>query len=120
MEASTAEQATAATPRAPGAGHSVAEPAGETRTLAHLVPNAVAKFAEKPAARFKRDGEWLDVSYERLGKIVQEIALGLIELGVAPGDRVCILANTRPEWSYADLAATASGAVGVPGYPTNP
>jgi long-chain acyl-CoA synthetase len=119
MEASTAEQATAATPRAPGAGRSVAEPAGETRTLAHLVPNAVAKFAEKPAVRYKRDGEWLDVSYERLGEIVQEIALGLIELGVAPGDRVCILANTRPEWSYADLAATAIGAVVVPIYQTN-
>ena len=69
--------------------------------------------------RFKRDGAWQDVSYSQLGKIVQEIALGLIELGIAPGERVCILANTRPEWSYADLAATAIGAVVVPIYQTN-
>ena len=49
----------------------------------------------------------------------QEIALGLIELGVEPGDRVCILANTRPEWTYADFAATSAGAVVVPIYQTN-
>ena len=35
------------------------------------------------------------------------------------GERVCILANTRPEWSYADLAATSVGTVVVPIYQTN-
>jgi len=50
---------------------------------------------------------------------VRELALGLIALGVEPGDRVCILANTRPEWSYADFAATSVGAVVVPIYQTN-
>ncbi len=69
--------------------------------------------------RFKRDGAWHDVSYTELATIVQEIGLGLIDLGIEPGERVCILANTRPEWSYADLAATAAGAVVVPIYQTN-
>ena len=46
-------------------------------------------------------------------------ALGLIDLGIEPGERVCILANTRPEWSYADMAATSAGAVVVPIYQTN-
>jgi len=120
MEASTAEQSTAAAPRTPGTGGDLgAKPGDKTRTLADLVPNAVAKFSEKPAVRYKRDGEWLDASYAQLGEIVQEIALGLIELGVQAGERVCILANTRPEWSYADLAATAIGAVVVPIYQTN-
>ncbi len=50
---------------------------------------------------------------------MQEIGLGLIDLGVQAGDRVCILANTRPEWSYADMAITATGAVVVPIYQTN-
>ncbi|HEY3829399.1 MAG TPA: long-chain fatty acid--CoA ligase [Solirubrobacteraceae bacterium] len=117
MEASTAEQA--AEPAAGPAGHAAAKPVTEARTLANLVPYAVAKFGPNPAVRFKRDGAWQDVSYSQLGKIVQEIALGLIELGIAPGERVCILANTRPEWSYADLAATAIGAVVVPIYQTN-
>ena len=38
---------------------------------------------------------------------------------MAPGERVCILSNTRPEWTYADFAISATGAVVVPIYPTN-
>ncbi len=53
------------------------------------------------------------------GRSCEEIALGLVDLGVEPGDRVCILAGTRPEWSYVDMAITATGAVVVPIYPTN-
>ena len=88
-------------------------------TIADLVPRAAAAHADKPAVRFKRDGAWHDVTYAELATTVQEIALGLIELGIEPGERVCILANTRPEWSYADLAATSAGAVVVPIYQTN-
>ncbi len=107
MEAGTAEQVPQAAP------------ASSSRTLADLVPHAAAEFGERPAARYKRDGEWHDISYTQLDEIVQEIALGLIDLGIDAGERICILANTRPEWSYADLAATAIGAVVVPIYQTN-
>ena len=69
--------------------------------------------------RYKRDGAWHDVTYAQLAEIVQEIGLGLIDLGIQPGERVCILANTRPEWSYVDMAATSAGAVVVPIYQTN-
>src|SRR5206468_7654461 len=58
-------------------------------------------------------------TYAQLAETVQEIGLGLIDLGIKPGERVSILANTRPEWSYADLAATSAGAVVVPIYQTN-
>ena len=88
-------------------------------TIADLIQRTAAEHAEHPAVRFKRGGAWHDVSYAELATIVQEIGLGLIDLGIEPGERVCILANTRPEWSYADLAATAAGAVVVPIYQTN-
>jgi len=88
-------------------------------TVADLIPRTAAEHAEHTAVRFKRGGTWHDVSYTELATIVQEIGLGLIDLGIEPGERVCILANTRPEWSYADLAATAAGAVVVPIYQTN-
>src|SRR5665213_3044447 len=88
-------------------------------TVAGLIPRAAASYATKTAVRFKRDGAWHDVSYPELATIVQETALGLIGLGIEPGERVCILANTRPEWSYADLAATAAGTIVVPIYQTN-
>jgi long-chain acyl-CoA synthetase len=109
MEAGTAEQTTGSTPKQDA----------ESRTIADLISMSVARFAERAAVRFKRGGSWQDVSYAQLGEIVQEIALGVIDLGIEPGERVCILANTRPEWSYADLALTSAGAVVVPIYQTN-
>src|ERR1700678_4295552 len=90
-----------------------------TGTVADLIPTAAAAHAEHTAVRFKRGGAWHDVSYAQLETIVQEVGLGLVDLGIEPGERVCTLANTRPEWSYADLGATAAGAVVVPIYQTN-
>src|SRR4051812_47923697 len=90
-----------------------------SKTIADLMAASAAKHADRPAVRHKVDGEWRDVTYAEVGEIVREIALGLIDLGIQPGDRVCILANTRPEWSYADFGITSTGAVVVPIYQTN-
>src|SRR5947209_1869355 len=90
-----------------------------SQTIADLIPRAAAAQPDHIAIRYKRDGSWQDVSYTELAHIVQEIGLGLIELGIQAGERVCILANTRPEWSFADMAATSTGAVVVPIYQTN-
>jgi long-chain acyl-CoA synthetase len=90
-----------------------------SQTLAHLIANSAVEHADQVAARYKRDGEWHDITYTQLADTVQEIALGLIELGLQPGERICILANTRPEWSYVDMAATSAGLVVVPIYQTN-
>ena len=89
------------------------------KTIAELVPRAASRYADRTAARYKREGEWRDVSYAELDEIVTETGLGLIDLGLEAGERLCILANTRPEWSYADLAGTSAGAVVVPIYQTN-
>jgi long-chain acyl-CoA synthetase len=90
-----------------------------SRTIADLVPRAAAANPDHTAVRYKRDGAWHDVTYAQLAEIVQEIGLGLIDLGIEAGERVCILANTCPEWSYVDMAATSAGAVVVPIYQTN-
>ncbi len=88
-------------------------------TIADIVGLAAERYGERPAARIKRDGEWRDVSYTQLGEIVSEIARGLIDLGLAAGDRVALLCTTRVEWTYADFAITSAGGVVVPIYPTN-
>ncbi len=89
------------------------------QTIADLVPRSVQAHADRTAVRFKRDGAWADLTYAQLAEIVQQIGLGLIDLGIQPGERLSILANTRPEWSYVDLAATSAGTVVVPIYQTN-
>jgi long-chain acyl-CoA synthetase len=90
-----------------------------SQSIADLVPRAASEHAEATAVRYKRDDAWQDVTYAELADVIQEIGLGLIDLGVAHGDRLSILANTRPDWSYVDMAATSVGAVVVPIYPTN-
>jgi long-chain acyl-CoA synthetase len=90
-----------------------------TKTIAGLIPRAVEQHGEHVAIRYKRDGSWHDVTYAQLGEIVQEIGLGLIDLGLQGGERICILGNTRPEWTYADMGATSAGLTVVPIYQTN-
>src|SRR4051795_152611 len=90
-----------------------------SKTIADLLPRAAQQYADRVALKQKVDGDWRDVTFAEVGEIVTEIGLGLIDLGIEPGQRVCILASTRPEWTYVDFAVTASGAVVVPIYPTN-
>jgi long-chain acyl-CoA synthetase len=88
-------------------------------TIADMMARAAERFGDRPAAKYKRDGTWHDVSFAEVGAIVSEIARGLIDLGLEPGDRVSLLCTTRPEWTYADFAITSAGGVVVPIYPTN-
>jgi long-chain acyl-CoA synthetase len=88
-------------------------------TIAGLAGFAASRYSDHAAMRFKRDGSWEERSFAEVGETVRRLAHGLIELGVEPGDRVCILANTRPEWVDAAFAVWSVGAVVVPVYPTN-
>ncbi|MEJ7784369.1 MAG: AMP-dependent synthetase/ligase [Solirubrobacteraceae bacterium] len=90
-----------------------------SNTIADLLPRAAEQYADRVALKHKVDGAWRDVTFAEVGEIVTEIGLGLIDLGIEPGERVCILASTRPEWTYADFAITSTGAAVVPIYPTN-
>src|SRR5215218_1783309 len=90
-----------------------------SRTIADLLPLAVKKYGQAPALRFKAGEDWSDVTYGELGATVREIALGLADLGIAPGDKVSILANTRPEWTYACFGVLTAGGALVTIYQTN-
>src|SRR4051794_37072400 len=90
-----------------------------SKTIADLVPLAAERHGAREAQRHKRAGEWHSVSYEEMGRVVSEIARGLIDLGIHPGERVSLLCQTRPEWTSADFAISSAGAVVVPIYPTN-
>lgn len=88
-------------------------------TVALLPGSAAERFGDRVAATYKRDGEWQDMTYAEAGKAIEEIALGLVALGIRPGDRVGILSDTRVEWTLASYGISAAGAVVVPVYPTN-
>ena len=89
-------------------------------TIADLLPLAVKAHGSSPAVSYKDDsGSWVTKSFNEVGETVRNLSLGLIDLGIEPGDKVSILANTRPEWTYFDFAALTAGAIMVPIYQTN-
>ncbi|OLE22242.1 MAG: hypothetical protein AUG44_25340 [Actinobacteria bacterium 13_1_20CM_3_71_11] len=89
------------------------------RTIAELPFAAAGAYGDQSAHRAKRDGAWVDTSFKELADTVRALARGLIVAGVAPGDRVALLAETKPEWTQAGLAVVAAGAILVPVYPSS-
>ena len=90
-----------------------------SKTLADLLPKSAEAYGSAPAVRFNDGDGWITRSFAEVGETVRGLSLGLIDLGVAKGDKVSILANTRPEWTYVDFAALSAGATVVPIYQTN-
>src|ERR1700760_2325169 len=90
-----------------------------SKTIADLLPRAAELYGPETAVKFKQDGQWVDRSFSDVLETVRPWAMGLVELGVQKGDRVSILGNTRPEWTYFDFAALSVGATVVPIYQTN-
>jgi len=91
------------------------------RTLTELFFAAMDRSATRPVAmRVKRNGAWVALSFADLLNQVQAFSVGLVELGVRPGDRVAILSENRPEWAVTDFACLAARCADVPVYPTLP
>ena len=90
-----------------------------SKTIADLLPAAVQKYGSRSAVMHREESGWIERSFAEVGEDVRRLSLGLIDLGVEKGDKVSILSNTRPEWTYYDFAALTAGAIAVPIYQTN-
>jgi long-chain acyl-CoA synthetase len=91
------------------------------RTLTELFFTAVERYAHHPAAfTYKADGVWRPVTHGEVADRVKALGAGFVELGIRPGDRVAILAETRLDWALADYACLCVRAADVPIYPTLP
>lgn len=95
------------------------------RTLERF-PNLVTLFfararekGDAPMLWHKRGGQWRALSWRDTARQVATMAAALRAEGVAPGDRVMLVSENRPEFCIADLAVMAIGAVSVPAYTTN-
>jgi long-chain acyl-CoA synthetase len=69
--------------------------------------------------RRSADGRWQDLTAGQFQEQVSALAKGLIAAGIQPGDRVALMSRTRYEWTLADYAVWAAGAVTVPVYETS-
>jgi long-chain acyl-CoA synthetase len=95
-----------------------AEPEATINTIADLPFVVMGRFPKPLIVGRCAAGKIDGFSSKELFERIRDLSLGLSALGVASGDRVAIVAESRPEWLLADLAILTLGAVTVPIYPT--
>ena len=82
------------------------------RSLPALLVRNAERFGDQSIAlREKEFGIWQSVTWQQYLEHVRDFSLGLISLGLKPGEAMGIIGDNRPEWVYAELAAQAAGAI---------
>ena len=75
--------------------------------------------ADRPAMRHRLEAGWEVLTWADYERDVRQLAAGLAELGVEPGETVGIVSANCVEWHLADLGSLVNGSVSVPVYPTS-
>jgi long-chain acyl-CoA synthetase len=89
------------------------------KTIWSLWQDALAEERTSPAYLVEEDGSWREVSQAEAATAVDELAHGLLALGVKKGDAFGVLVRTRLEWVLFDLALAQIGAVAAGIYPSS-
>ncbi len=93
--------------------------AGGARTIGRLWADAVGAGRESPAYLQETGDGWQPVTWSDADTAVEEIANGLLALGVGRGDVFAIIGRTALEWSLFDFALGRVGAISAPVYPSS-
>jgi long-chain acyl-CoA synthetase len=88
------------------------------QTIPHYCFESFARHNKRDALAYKIGDAWNYLNGNEIVERVKRIAMGLAALGVKAGDRVAIISENRPEWSFVDLAILSLRAVNVPIYTT--
>ena len=88
------------------------------QTVPHYCIESFRRNNKPDALSFKIDDVWHRVSGSDAIERIRRIALGLSRMGVKAGDRIAIISENRPEWSFTDLAILSLRGVNVPIYTT--
>lgn len=98
------------------------DPRKPPATLAEMAQRSFVENAERPYLGSKPAGaaKYSYATYGEVSRRVREIAGGLLDVGLARGDRAAILSENRPEWAISDLACQMCGVITVPFYATLP
>jgi long-chain acyl-CoA synthetase len=89
------------------------------RTIARLWQDAAAADRTGPAYLVQEADGWREVSWAEAASAVDELAHGLLDVGIRKGDAFSILSSTRLEWALFDFALASIGAIGAPVYATS-
>jgi long-chain acyl-CoA synthetase len=76
------------------------------------------RHPQRPCLAFRQGDTFVTLSTAAFVEQVRQVAKGFIGLGIEPGERIAIHAETRYEWTILDFAIWAAGGVSVPLYET--
>jgi long-chain acyl-CoA synthetase len=88
-------------------------------TIPKLFWHQVGARDGRTAFREKDLGIWRATSWRDYGARARWTGMGLLKLGLERGEVVSILAETVPEWLYADMGTMGAGGVSNGIYPTD-
>jgi long-chain acyl-CoA synthetase len=91
----------------------------QSASLVELFHSRVRVSSDLEALKSKKNGQWSPVTWKEYSEHVLSIAKGILSW-TKPGDRICLLSESRPEWVFSDFAILSLGCVSVPIYPTLP
>jgi len=75
---------------------------------------------DEVALRQKEFGVWQPVTWAEYARQARWFGLGLLQLGLAPGQCVAVLSENCREWAYAELGTALVGGITAGVYPTSP
>ena len=84
--------------------------------LISLLEEQVERNGDREALRSKQDGRWTSTTWREWHERSGRVAAGLIEQGLAAGDRVALFSGTRKEWVEADMGILMAGGITVTVY----
>ncbi len=88
------------------------------RTLCELLEKSVESYHNPKMLNRKVGGKWESLTSDQVYRDVKYVALGLHSLGIAPGERVALYAESSSYWTISDLGIIHAGGVDVPVYVT--
>ena len=95
----------------------------EARKIGKTLPGSFFERAaaqrDKVALRRKELGIWEEFTWGQYERKVRAVALGLIRLGMKPGDRIGLISENRVEWLFSDVGILSAGGVTVALYTTS-
>ena len=91
----------------------------EATTVVDLWSRRVAASGGATAFKHKVGDTWQALTWAEADRAAREIAAGLVAAGLAPGETVCLLSQTRLEWMLCDIGVLLAGGVPVPIYASN-
>ena len=91
----------------------------EVRRVFDCLPYQLANYPQEKAYGYKKNGKWVYYSTQEMIDMANKVSMGLIKMGVQPGDRIALIVyRNRPEWIAMDVGISQIGAINIPVYPT--